>query len=219
MRRLWSVATVCLLFVSCREIQPFQPVTTIQGFRLDGIVTAQNGIPLKDVQVILYYYYDYYSTTPVDTQKVIVQSTTKVVDIAVYTVTHILVRQIYFGYHAPGPMAPVLWDGLDAQGKNVPSGEYLMRYALDGVVAKYSILVVDGTVTASTDSTGKFSVSGSTLPVNAVFDAYFSNGKYDASYIVLPEVDILIRGYSTQKLYSAIELATDQVTTIAMTLE
>ncbi len=217
--RFLSAATVCLLFVSCREIQPYQPVTTIQGFQLDGIVTSSNGIPLRNVQIILLYYYDYYSTTPVDTEKVIVQPTTRVVDIAVYTVAHTLVRQIFLGYHAPGPLAPVVWDGLDAKGNYAPSGEYLMRYALDGVVIKYSPLVVDGNVTATTDSTGKFSVGGSNLPVNAVFDAYFSNGTYDASYIVMPEVDIVLRSGSTQKLYAAIELATDQVTTIAMTLE
>jgi hypothetical protein len=217
--RLLPAATVCLLILSCREIQPFQPVTTIQGYRLDGIVTSANGIPLGDVQVILFYYYDYYSTTPLDTQKVIVQSTTRVVDVAIYTASHVFVRQLYFGYHAPGPLSPISWDGLDANGMNVPSGKYLMRFALDSVVIKYSTIIIDGNITATTDSTGKFSIGNGHLPVGAIFDSYFSNNTYDATYIVLPEVDLLIRKPPLQKAYTGVQLDSNQITSMALTLE
>jgi hypothetical protein len=199
--RFLPAATICLLFFSCREIQPFQPVTTIQGYRLDGIVTSANGIPLGDVQLILYYNYDYYSTTPVDTQKVIVQTATRVVDVAIYTASHVFVRQLYFGYHAPGPLSLFSWDGRDAYGRNVPSGKYLMRFALDNVVIKYSTIIIDGNITAITDSTGKFSIGNDNLPVGELFDFYLDNGTYDATYQVEPEVELVFSRGGYQSSY------------------
>ena len=217
--RFLPVVAACLWFISCREIQPFQPVSAIQGYRLDGIVTSANGIPLAGVQLILYYNYDYYSTTPVDTQKVIVGPATRVVDVAIYTPSHILVRQLFYGYHAPGPLLPISWDGKDAKGVSVPSGEYLMRFALDNVVIKYTTLIIDGDVTAVTDSTGRFSIGQDNLPVGAIFDNYFSNNTYDATYIVLSTIDMVVLKPPLEKTYSGIQLSTDQLTTIALTLE
>ena len=217
--RLLSAATVCLFFVSCRDIQPYEPPADVQGYRLDGIVTSSNGIPLGNVKINLYYYYDYYSTTPIDTQKVIVRPTTKVVDVAILNAAYVFVRQLYLGYHAPGPLLPILWDGLDAQGAPVPSGKYLMRFVLDNLLVKYTTIIIDGNVTSVTDSMGRFSIRGENLPIGAIFDSYFSNNTYDATYIVLPEVDLLITQSNKQKLYSAIQLNNNLITTIAMTLE
>ncbi len=217
--RVLAVAAVACLILSCREVQPFQPVSTIQGYRLDGIVTSANGIPLGGAQIYLYYNYDYYSDTPVDTVNVVVQSSTRSVDVAVYTPDHVFVRQLFLGPHAPGVLPLMFWDGLDSHGVAVSSGKYLIRYALDGVVVKYTTVVIDGHLTAVTDAAGNFTLGPSVLPVGTIFDAYYQDSTYAATFVVLPAVDILLRQASFQKAYTGISLSLNQVSTIALTLE
>jgi hypothetical protein len=209
----------CLLFFSCREVLPVQVSQPIQGYRLEGTVTSLNGVTLSDVHVRLFYNYDYVGSQPVDTQVVRITNQNDIVDVAVYTPAGQLIRQLDLSTHAPGPLARFWWDGKDGFGADVPSGKYLIRYTVAGVIVKNTTVVVDGRFSAMTDSAGHFTLGPDRLPVGAVFDGFFSDRTYDATYAVNAMIDLIIQKASLQKLYSRIPLKENSITTIALSLE
>ncbi len=217
--RALAAAVLSLLALSCRDIQPVSQFVSTQGYRLDGIVTSANGIPLSGVEVRLYYNYDFYGSNPIDTQRVIVRDSTKIVDIAVYTPKLVFIRQLFLGYRSPGTVPRANWDGRDEFGAPVPSGKYFIRYVVDTTIVKYSTVVVDGHLTSTTDNNGSFEIGPDNLPVGTIFDAYFIDGSYDATYEVIPSVDVLLHKSTLTKGYTGIALGLNQVTTITLTLE
>jgi len=212
------VAVTAFLF-SCRDIQPVQPSSATSGFQLKGVVTTPDGLPLSGVEIRLYYNYDFVRDTPIDTQQVIVRDSSKIVDVAVYTPTYQLVQELFLGYRSTGPVPRYSWNGLDYTGALVPSGKYLLRYVVDTVVVKYSILIVEGHPTALTDTNGRFTITSDRLPVDEVFDHYLSNNTYEGTYIVLPSIDIILRKSPLSKTYTDIALERNRVVSVAFTLE
>ncbi len=217
--RLLVAFALSLFALSCRDIQPVSQIVSTKGYELVGTVTSANGIPLGGVDVLLFYNYDFYGSTPIDTQKVVVRDSSKIVDIAVYTAKLAFVRQLFLGYHSPGVLPPTSWDGRDDFGNLVPSGKYLIRYVVDTVIVKYSPVVIDGHVTATTDRNGSFTIGADNLPIGTIFDSYFINGSYDATYEIIPAVDILLHKSTLSTGYTGIALGSNQVTTIALTLQ
>jgi hypothetical protein len=209
---------LCAILPSCRDIQPFQTSLTTRGYQLNGTVTSANGIPLDSVGVRLYYSYDVVGYDPVDTQQVIVTDSTRIVDVSVYTPNLQFVRQLYFNYRPTGPVPHFLWDERDQNGVPVSSGEYLIRYAIDSLIVKYSIVVIDGHTTATTDAFGRFVIPNANLPVGTVFDAYNLDNTYDVTLRVKPEVDLILYKAGLLAPYSAIQLKKDQITTAGFTL-
>ena len=63
---------ICLMMLSCRDIQPPTSPTTISGYQLNGIFTTSDGSPIPDAGVRLYYDYEDAGTGPVDTLQVVV---------------------------------------------------------------------------------------------------------------------------------------------------
>ena len=203
---------------ACRDIQPFQLSKLIQGYELNGIVITSGGTPVGDVDIRLYYDYDLIDTTPIDTQKVIVTNPSSSVDVAVYTTEFRRVRELFHGYFPVGPVPRMQWDGRNDSGAPMPSGKYLVRYALDTVVVKYSTEIVEGTHVATTDSLGRFTLPNDRFPVGEVFDHYFQNNSYDATYRVRSDVDILLQKFSLQTIHNQI-MVKDKPTNAVFTLE
>jgi hypothetical protein len=217
--RGFAIGLLSLFSFSCREILPVQVSQPIQGYRLEGTVTSLNGVALQDVNIRLLYNYDYVGSQPVDTQVVRINNQTDIVDVAVYTPSGQFIRQLFLGAHAPGPLARFWWDGKDRFGADVASGEYYIRYTVGGAVIKNSVLVIDGRISAVSDSAGHFSLGPERLPVGVVFDGYYSDRTYDATYAVNAAIDIVLQKASLQKLYRQISLQKNSVTTIALSLE
>ncbi|TLY33310.1 MAG: hypothetical protein E6K56_01170 [Ignavibacteria bacterium] len=209
---------LCALLFSCRDIQPFQTTSSIQGYQLDGTVTSPNGIPLDSVVVRLFYNYDVVSDTPIDTQKVIVTDPNKIVDVAVYTPDYAFVRQLFLNYLPRGSVPHFLWDGRDLHGAIAPSGEYLVRYAIDSVIFKYSIVVVGGNVSATTDPLGHFVLTGDRLPVGTVFDSYTPDNVYDRTLQVRSDLELILVRLNLRADYPSVQLKKDQRTTAGFTL-
>ena len=209
---------LCALLFSCRDIQPFQTTSSIQGYQLDGTVTSPNGIPLDSVVVRLFYNYDVVSDTPIDTQKVIVTDPNKIVDVAVYTPDYAFVRQLFLIYLPRGSVPHFLWDGRDLHGAIAPSGEYLVRYAIDSVIFKYSIVVVGGNVSATTDPLGHFVLTGDRLPVGTVFDSYTPDNVYDRTLQVRSDLELILVRLNLRADYPSVQLKKDQRTTAGFTL-
>jgi len=209
---------LCALLFSCRDIQPFQSTSSIQGYQLDGTVTSPNGIPLDSVIVRLYYNYDVVSDAPIDTQQVIVTDPNKIVDVAVYTPNYVFVRQLFLNYLPRGPVPHFLWDGHDLHGAVAPSGEYLVRYAIDTVVVKYSIIIIDGNASATTDPLGHFVLKGDRLPVGTIFDLYTPDNVYDRTLQVRSDLELILIRLSLRAVYPSVQLKKDQRTTAGFTL-
>jgi hypothetical protein len=209
---------LCAVLPSCRDIQPFQSSIPAQGYQLNGTVTSSNGIPLDSVGVRLYYESDPVGYDPIDTQQVIVRDSTRIVDVAVYTPNLAFVKQLYFNYRPAGPVPHFLWDERDQNGAPVPSGEYLIRYAIDTLVVKYSVVVIDGHTTATTDGFGRFTITAAHLPVGVEFDAYTPDNTYDMTRRVGPAVDLIFYKGGLQVEYRVVQLKKDQITTAAFTL-
>jgi hypothetical protein len=217
-RRL-GLGLLCLLLFSCRDVHPVQVSQPIQGYRLEGTVSSLNGVALSGVNIRLFYNYDYVGSQPVDTQIVQIKSQYDIVDVAVYTPAGALVTQLFLSTHAPGPLARFWWDGKDRYGADVPSGEYFIRYTVGGAVVKNSAVVVDGRISAVTDSAGHFTLGPVLLPVGVIFDGYLSDRTYEGTFAVNTMIDLLIQKASLRKLYSQISLQQNSITTIALSLE
>ena len=213
------LGVLCLYNFSCREIQPYEIQPHVNGYRLDGTVTTANGVPIKDVDVRLYYYYHRVSDTPIDTQRVYVADSTRIVDVAVYCPDNTFVRQLFLGYRAPGYLPRYRWDGFDYNGVPAPGGKYLIRYVVDTAIVKYSPVLLDGRTTATTDVFGQFTLDGNRLPIGDRFDIYDFANMYFGTYEVTPEIDIRLKKLTLSKLYTAIILTKDNIITRSFTLE
>ena len=135
--------------VGRRDILPLESSSTIAGYQVKGIVTGQDGLPINAVNVRVYYYYGLLQNTPIDTLPVLVTDSTKIVDIAVYTSSYHLVREIFLGYRSPGRVPHYQWDGRDDNNKPVPNGKYLVRYVVDTAIVKFSTIIIDGHISFS----------------------------------------------------------------------
>ncbi len=204
---------------SCREILPVQTTSSAVGYQFDGIVTTASGLAFPGVQVRLYYEYQLVSETQTDTIPVIVRDSTRIVDIAVYTPRYAFVRELFLGYRPVGPVPRALWDGLDASGNSVPSGEYLIRYVVDTAIVKYSPVIVDGHTSAVTDANGRFVIPNDRLPVGAVADFYDLDGTFAGAFEVLPVIDLVFIKEALSSIYQSITITNNQITTGAFTLQ
>jgi hypothetical protein len=208
-----------VLALGCREIQPLDVSTVIEGYELDGTVTTVNGVPIEGVSIRLWYDYRYVGDSPADTVTVVVTDSTKIVDVAVYTPDLRFVKQLFLGYRPTGPLSRFRWDGLDQFGGPAPSGKYLVRYAVDTVVVKFTPVVIDGRVTAVTDARGRFTLKGSQLPVGEVFDFYLGPNAYEGTYAIAPLIGLDLLKSSRVKRYGSITLLKNRITTSNFTLE
>ena len=210
---------VGILSFSCRDIQPLESSSTIAGYQVKGIVTGQDGLPIDAVNVRVYYYYDLLRNTPIDTLPVLVTDSTKIVDIAVYTSSFHLVREIFLGYRSPGRVPHYQWDGRDDNNKPVPNGKYFVRYVIDTTIVKFSTIIIDGHISATSDSSGHFTLTSDRLPVGEVFDHYLSNNTYEGTYRVLPEIDLVVEKALLIKSYAGIHLESGTIISVALKLE
>jgi len=186
--RWLSSIILFVVFLSCREIQPFDQFIPIQGYQLNGTVTTPNGIPLDSVEVRLWYTYRLYQTTPLDTVQVVVTDSTKIVYVAVYTQDFIFVKELFFGFRRTGVLPRFPWDEKDSEGKFVPSGKYFVSYSYDNVVVKDVPYIAEGHTTTVTDRNGRFSLTNANLPIGEAADFYRSNGQYEGTFVVMREI-------------------------------
>lgn len=214
------IGMVCIgVFSSCRDIQPpFSSVQSITGYQLSGRVTTANGIPLDSVQVILYYNYDYVGSSPMDTQQVIVDSLSQIIDVSVYTPNIRYVRRLYHGIMQPGPVPRFRWNGRDDDGIPVPSGKYLIRYTIDSVTVKDSPVLVQGHVTTISDPLGRFVLGNERLPIGEKFDFYGSDGSFSGVARLIPYIDIELFKQGLHGSFSNISLTQGSITSGSFTL-
>lgn len=217
--RFASVWLLCIIAVSCREIEPVQIPVQVTGYLIQGTVASANGIVVSGADVSLYYYIALESDIPTDTPDVIVPSDTSLIDVSVFTPAGQFLRRIALTPHPPAGILPhIFWDGKDQYGIPVPSGKYLVRYMVDSVIIKYSPVLIQGHTTAVTDSLGRFTIPAVRLPIGDMFDFYLSDGTFDGVYQVQPSVDIGVQTQNTGTYYGPVDLVENAITTVAITL-
>lgn len=219
MVRYIIAAVFAATMLSCREIIPFQDTTGVQGYQLNGTLASANGIPIQDADVLITYNYDFISDSPVDTQQVYVTRPTSLVDIAVYTPTYDFVRQIFFDYRTTGPVPHYYWNGRDRYGNLAPSGKYLIRYAVDTTIVKYVPWILEAHRIAVTDARGRFTLSGSQLPVDDVFDIWNNTNTYIGTYSVAPSINLRFTKLTQTSTYFDVGLLQNRITTRTFTLQ
>ncbi len=217
--RLGLAGILLVVCGSCREIQQFSPASEVQGYQLDGSVTTSNGVAVDGVDVRLYYSYNYVSDTPTDTTLVVVTNPAKPVDVAVYNSDLKFIRQLFLGYKAAGQVPRFTWDGYDASGNAVPGGKYFIRYVVDTVIVKFSPVLVDGHITATTDAGGHFTFAPRNLPVGDRFDLYDFSNQYAGTYEIVSTIDITLRKGSSHASFTNIPLILNKITKNVFTIQ
>ena len=207
---LWSL---CLLTITCREIEPYNQSSSLKGYQFSGTLTDSTGYVLRDAVVSLYYYYDSVATTPTDTQQVIVTDSMKIVDISVYTLQYEFIKTLFLGrMPQTGPIRRQFWNGRDSQNHQVGSGMYLIRYYVDTAVVKFSPFVIDGAPTDTTDRFGHFAIQKNNLPIGEQFDYYDSTRSFQAVYKILPMIKLNFQYQDRIVTYDSIQLVKGKIT-------
>lgn len=180
-----------LVLASCRETPLETSLTPTPTFRIEGRVTDRFLNPVTDVDVYLYYNYDFLDMQPVPVLNWYVPDDTKRIDAIVYDHEGTARRTIFSGMRPTGGFYAD-WDGKDAFGKRL-NGVFQVRYVMDDTVRHYYVRVVDGSVAARTDSTGRYSIGSEQLPID-VYPAplYSSDGtRFSGNYQIDPKVDLV----------------------------
>ncbi len=216
--RVVPIVLLALVALNCRDIQPVAGSFSIQGYQINGTISTPNGVPIDSVSVILYYYYVLSYAPPLDTQRVVITDSAQFVDITVYSIHSTPVQHLFAGIQPPGVVSRAQWDGLDSTGKAVPSGKYFIQYKVGSTVEKRSPVLIDGHTTTMTDLSGTFTITNDHFPVGDFFDIYSSDGTYDKTIQIAPEVDLEFLKVGVDRVYT-IQLTKDQITTQFFTIQ
>jgi len=143
---------------------PEANVQQISGYRIEGRVTNNLDEPLPGVDVRLGYDYDYENGDSPPPHAYTVSGGNLPVMVAVFDSRDRLVRVISSGEVEPGTYQ-TRWDLLDSLGRDVRAGLYEVRSIVGVDTLMVYTVVVDGTVTARSDSAGEFVITQDCLPI------------------------------------------------------
>jgi hypothetical protein len=212
----WFPFFFLALLLSCREILPVEQEENITGYQINGSVTNQSGNLIPNVIVLLYYDEQKISYTQTDTTVVFVTDTNQVVTIQVFSIKNILVRTLFLNKMTIGHVPRFSWDGLNDKGVEVPSGLYLIQYKIDTAVVKESPVVIDGIISARTDTDGHFVIPNEYLPVNKTYDKYLQD-TFQGVYLIGSSV-VLELVFGTYVKTGRVYLKKDKVTKVNITM-
>jgi hypothetical protein len=197
----------------CQRELPYQPSPEqpIFGYQIEGYVTDHLGVPLRGVRVGLWYDYELVDTLQPPSIVFVVDDPAKNVEVRVLDRSQKLIAILIEG---PSPLGPlnVNWDKKDAFGRLVPSGVYTVEFTLNGVRRASYTVVVDGAVTAVTDSLGHYTIPNQNLPIGFYPVPRYSS--YDSQFMGNYSVTSLI----TLELYldihrgTSVSVTKDQIT-------
>lgn len=200
-RWLFGTTVVLMLFGCEREI-PLIDSGPIDGYQIEGYVTDRLRNPMRDVQIVLDYQFIYLDSNPPPSKSYDVTNPNQVIVVAVFNSRDQHVRTLFQGTRPVGTML-VEWDKMNAQGGEVPSGLYTVKYMENGAAKKSYYEVVSGTVSARTDSIGYYLIPSANLPVG--FEpVHFTNtgGNYPGNYRIGDWIALeFIAGTQSRKVF------------------
>jgi hypothetical protein len=190
---------------------PTSPEKPIAGYQIEGYVIDHLGVPLKGVRVAVWYDYEFIDTLQPPSTTFFVDDPTKNVEVRVLDRNQ-KVRAILFEGRAPVGPLDVEWSKKDSYGNSMPSGIYTVDYSLNGVHRASYTVVVDGAVTAVTDSLGYFSIPDENLPIGFYPVPRYSSydSQFDGNYSITPSIYLEL--YLDIHRGTSISVSKDQVT-------
>ena len=139
----------------------FQPTT---GYQINGRIVDRFGVPVAGVEIYPYYDLAYASSDTAPAREYQVRDSITLVSMRVLDARDTVVRDLGSGFFAPGFIL-VEWDRRDDAGVDVPSGVYRVCYIVGDQIAGWYSVLVEGTLTARSDSLGAFTLWDHHLPM------------------------------------------------------
>ena len=172
-------------------------------------MTDRLGIPVKNLPIALWYEFDYLDGNPpnrlfyVDNSNE--TSLVRVID------TKKNVKRVLFQGRAPLGQLDVSWDQKDSLGQPVPTGIYTVDFRQGGVPKNSYTTVVNGNVTAVTDSLGHYAITNDQLPVGFYPVPLYGND--DTNFLGNFQVSsyVVLEFYLTSHRSASVTLTPDQV--------
>ncbi len=150
----------------CERELPFESKVnqSITGYQVEGYVTDRFGIPVKNVRVALWYDFSPLGNTIPPSRSLFVDDTGKTVLLRALDNQNRVLKVLFTG-RAPVGELDYAWNNTDSLGRKVPSGVYKIEFRLGGVIRNTYTVLVNGAVSAVTDSLGRYLIPNENLPV------------------------------------------------------
>lgn len=204
-----------IIFISCREIIPFETEEKINGYQINGLVTDYSGRPLDSVLVYLFYSLRKISSNPIDTTNIIIRDTNDIVSVDVYDVEGNFVKNILKSNLPAGLLPRYNWNGEIAPNIYAESGFYKIIITINNHRIKEYPILVQGTLTSQSDSSGRFYIYNKNLPIGKIYDYYDYQNRYTGTFIIEPYV-ILELVYKGKLKRGSLSLQKDQITKVTV---
>ena len=177
----------------CERDLPFEATVdlSIQGYQVEGYVTDRLGVPMKNIRIALWYDFVPLGTNTHHSRSLFVDDPSKTVLLRALDRQRRVVKVVFSG-KAPVGELDYSWNNTDSLGRSVPSGVYQVEFRLNNVVRNSYTVIVNGAVTAVTDSLGHYVIGNDNLPVDfAPAPLYSSDGKrFLGNYQIAPYVGL-----------------------------
>jgi hypothetical protein len=211
---IWLALILGLGFLSgCERDLPYvtQSDQPISGFQLEGFVTDRLGTPVKGLRIALWYDYDFLDNNTPSSRIFVVDDSSKIARVAVFDQNNKLRRVIYQRKTRLGVL-DLDWDKTDSLGQAVSSGIYTVNFSEGGITKSSYTVVVDGAITAVTDSLGHYIITNDSLPVNFYPAPLYTNDdtKFLGNFQITPY--IRLEFYLDIHRSANVSLIQDQVT-------
>ena len=199
--------------IGCERDLPYMAPADqpINGYQLEGYVTDKLGIPVKGLKIALWYDFDYVDSDSTQSRQFVVDDSTKIARVVVLDMQHRLKRVLYQGKASLGAL-DYEFDMRDSTGLLLPTGIYTVSFTLGGVQRASFLDVIDGMVTAITDSLGHYIITNDFLPVGFypapiyAGDGYTFIGNYEVAS------DVALEFYLPTHRSVSVTLTQNQVT-------
>jgi hypothetical protein len=220
-QRLVRILPLSLLaLLSCERPDFFghsyQPAV---GYQINGRVVDRFGVPMVGVEIYPYYDLVYESSDEAPSREYEVKDSIAYVTFRVLDARDSVTRDLGAGWFAPGPIL-VDWDRKDESGADPPSGLYRVCYIVEGrIVGSYPVLV-EGTLSARTDSSGCFTLSNRHLPMGFSPVPLFSQDSTVYYGIYCVGSTVVLELVAPSRIHPvAVRPAKDRVTNVPLVLD
>ena len=194
-------ALVTMILAGCERDIPVAATSTIpvSGYRIEGTITDGLRRPLVGVPIRLFYDPTFVGTDSIPTMSYLLQAVNEFVRVLVYTSSGQFVRSL-FAQTVTDTAIVIIWDQRSDAGVPVASGLYSVQYRVGSEIRKSYDVIVDGNITATTDSAGFYSVNETNLPVGAVVQ-YYNGLTFLGWYRLEPSVFLQIDAPTLNRIY------------------
>ena len=199
--------------IGCERDLPYmvsadQPIS---GYRIEGYVTDKLGIPIKGLKIALWYDLDYIDSNTPPSRQFVVDDTTRLARVVVLDQQN-RVRRVLFQGRAQLGLLDFEFDLRDSSGVLLPTGIYTISFSMNGVIRGSYSQVIDGAVTAVTDSLGHYVIPSEYLPIGFYpAPIYAGNGvSFIGNYQISPYV--ILEFYLPVHRSASVTLTQDQLT-------